>query len=332
VGGDAYFRNVQFQGSANFDRADIGKNFFGESAKFTNAQMTNNFSDLKVGGSAYLDDVHFAGPVCLNRAQIGGNLDVRSAEFTSTLPHTNDFQDMRVSGNAFFTDAVLAGPADFAYTDIGGIFYANRNCFRSRPVQLGGIRFHEINAGREEHSCTNLLSLLMQATFSDDIYENSEALFRRTGNHHLADTVYIERRWREREGLPWFKRWWNLFLWSSVGYGRRPWLAFLWSAGFVVLGYFIFRESKEKIRESMHGGELAKMEQQKSSDHKRTYNAFWYSLDLLAPAIDLHVADFWKPKEKIPHAAFYRSYVRVQRILGWILIPIGLAALTGIIR
>jgi hypothetical protein len=61
----------------------------------------------------------------------------------------------------------------------------------------------------------------------------------------------------------------------------------------------------------------------------KTYSPFWYSFDLLVPAIDLQQADYWIPRQDWRAG---RTYVHVHRILGWILVPIGIAAVTGIIK
>ncbi len=71
------------------------------------------------------------------------------------------------------------------------------------------------------------------------------------------------------------------------------------------------------------------MEPQQPEDASRSYNALWYSLDLFLPLIDLQAASAWQPKQD---RRFARNYMRVHRIFGWILIPVGLAAFTGIIK
>jgi hypothetical protein len=58
------------------------------------------------------------------------------------------------------------------------------------------------------------------------------------------------------------------------------------------------------------------------------YNPFWYSLDLFSP-IDLGMAKKWRPKKLYPEV---RGYGQVHRLLGWILIPLIVAAITGIIK
>jgi hypothetical protein len=71
------------------------------------------------------------------------------------------------------------------------------------------------------------------------------------------------------------------------------------------------------------------MEPQKPEDTPRVYNRFWYSLDLFLPFLDLQADDVWKPKA---NERFLRHYVRLHVMLGWIPIPIVLAALTGLIK
>jgi len=71
------------------------------------------------------------------------------------------------------------------------------------------------------------------------------------------------------------------------------------------------------------------MERSKSEDRLLVFNAFWYSLDVFAPVIDLETAKYWKPK---PDQTFARHYLRVQRILGWIIIPIAGATILGLIK
>jgi hypothetical protein len=102
--------------------------------------------------------------------------------------------------------------------------------------------------------------------------------------------------------------------WTTF-YGRHPETAFVWGAVVVLIGALVFSSKKMEVR--------------KREDACWKYSAFWYSLDLFVPAIDLQDASIWIPREEW---RFGRNYMRVQRILGWILIPIGLAALAGIVK
>jgi cytochrome c oxidase assembly factor CtaG len=72
-----------------------------------------------------------------------------------------------------------------------------------------------------------------------------------------------------------------------------------------------------------------KMELQKPEDAPRVYSRFWYSLGLFLPFVDLQADKVWKPKAD---QTFLRNYMRVHMLLGWILVPLVLAALTGLIK
>ena len=60
-----------------------------------------------------------------------------------------------------------------------------------------------------------------------------------------------------------------------------------------------------------------------------TRSRWWYSLDVFLPFVELRIANVWTPNPNRPFALFYRY---VQTLLGWILVPIGLAAFAGIIQ
>jgi hypothetical protein len=59
------------------------------------------------------------------------------------------------------------------------------------------------------------------------------------------------------------------------------------------------------------------------------YNSVWYSLDLFIPYIDLGVASKWRPKPKETKVVVYS---RIHLILGWLVLPIALFAISGLIR
>ena len=74
------------------------------------------------------------------------------------------------------------------------------------------------------------------------------------------------------------------------------------------------------------------MERQKKPEEgepKRFYYAFWYSLGLFLPVVNLQTTELWKPKAE---CNFLRHYMRVHILLGWIFIPIVVAAITGLIK
>ena len=69
--------------------------------------------------------------------------------------------------------------------------------------------------------------------------------------------------------------------------------------------------------------------QDPTKDTSYRYSAFWYSLDLFLPFIDLQAESMWIPKKDYRLVLYY---MRAHTLLGWILLPIGLAAFAGIIK
>jgi hypothetical protein len=59
------------------------------------------------------------------------------------------------------------------------------------------------------------------------------------------------------------------------------------------------------------------------------YSPFWFSLGLFLPFVNLYAAEIWRPKNEY---WWGRNYMRIHILFGWILVPLGLAALTGLIR
>jgi hypothetical protein len=104
-------------------------------------------------------------------------------------------------------------------------------------------------------------------------------------------------------------------LYLLVGYGRRPWEAGIFCAFLIALGCVLFSPKK--------------MELQKPEHTPRVYSRFWYSLALFVPFVDLQGDKIWKPKA---NQTFLRNYMRVHILLGWILVPLVLAAVTGLIK
>ena len=148
------------------------------------------------------------------------------------------------------------------------------------------------------------------------MYRSLEEFFLRQGYRSDADQAFIAGKRRERKeklhGLDWLGSY--LLDWL-VGYGRHPWQAGIPCAVFIALGCVLFSPKK--------------MEPQKPEDVARVYSRFWYSLGLFLPFVDLQADKVWKPKAD---QTFLRNYMRVHIMLGWILVPLVLAALTGLIN
>ena len=319
VGNTAFFNGAVFAGPVDFCYAQIEGSFEAYDAKFNNPDKAANFGHMTVGNTAIFNGTVFAGPVDFRYAQIEGSFEANGAKFNNSDKAAN-FVRMTVGNTAFFNDAVFAGPVDFRDAEFIILHIQNTSWpAESESVILIGMTYKHINAGPEKGTWRKkILAWVDGSKYSGQPYVQLEEFFRAAGYPERADRVFIARKQRERsEALEGLTAWlWDQFLDNFVGYGRKPERVLVWSVLVVLLGALPFRRREY-------------MEPQKREYASRPYNPFWYSLDLFLPFVDLRMAKVWMPMQD---RRFARQYARVQIILGWILIPIGLAAIMGIIQ
>lgn len=366
VVGDVLFNETLFAGSFDSSFANIGGNFNVRKAQFPNTESTVKFNSIKVGGGVLLGETVFAGDVDFMGAVVANAFEARNAKFTK-LGGEAIFDSMKVGRGAFFEAAEFAGSAEFPLANIVGPFRADYARFANTeklvrfdlmkveafasfyktvfagPVSFGSANFHsillsnvtwpqrkdfirlqgmtynQIEAGEESDSAEKILTLIDQSSFNEGVYATLEEYFRREGQPGHADDAFIAQKWRERRDvLRWytFDYWWNWALYLLVAYGRRPEQAIAWNMLFIGVGFCVFRRPEN-------------MEVQKAEYASETYSPFWYSLGLFLPFVNLHAAEVWRPKNECTRA---RIYMRIHILLGWVLVPIGLLSLTGLMK
>jgi uncharacterized protein YjbI with pentapeptide repeats len=314
---DAFFQNATFEGPVNLVSADIASNLEAHGAKFQNKEKIANFGGMKVGGYAVFSDAVFQGPVNFVGASVAGNFAAGNAKFKNKEKEAG-FGAMKLGGYTFLNDAVFEGPVNFNYADFAWLDLSKTVLPKvAAKFHMQGMNYKYIRAApNEPESHRALLDLANRSAYSADVYNHLEEFFLRQGYRDDADRAFIEGKRRERKenlhGLSWVGS--SLLDWL-VGYGRRPWQAGIPCAALIALGCVLFSPKK--------------MEPQKPDDTPRVYSRFWYSLGLFLPFVDLQADKVWKPKA---NQTFLRNYMRVHIILGWILVPLVLAALTGLIK
>jgi Icc-related predicted phosphoesterase len=317
IRGDAFFKNTVFEGAVNLVSADVAGNLEAQGAKFQNKEKDASFGGMKVGGYAFFNDAVFEGPVNFFGADIAGNFAAGKARFKNKEKDVS-FSGMKLGGHAFFNDAVFEGPVNFNYADFAWLDLSKTVWPKvAGKFHMQGMNYKYIRAApNEPESHRALLELADQSAYSADVYNHLEEFFLGQGYRDDADRAFIKGKRRERkENLHGLSRVGSCLLDWLVGYGRRPWQAGIPCAALVALGCVLFSPKK--------------MEPQKPEDTPRVYSRFWYSLGLFLPFVDLQADKVWKPK---PDQTFLRNYMRVHIMLGWILVPLVLAAVTGLIK
>ena len=317
VGGSATFDHAVFEGPVYFTGADFLGGFYALDAKFQSKKAGANFSGMKVGRIAIFDYAVFEGWVDFVGADFGEFL-ARNARFPNKQ-EVADFSSMRVGHAAVFDSAVFGGRVEFSYANFARLDLVSVS-WPEIPGQLRmeGMTYKTIRAVLENEPASHeaLLKLANQSVYSADTYHNLEEFFLRGGYHDDADRAFLAGKLRERQehlhGLAWFG---SLAAYVLTSYGRHTERLLVLCVMFVALGCMIFSPKK--------------MEAQKREDTRRVYNRFWYSLGLFLPFVDLQSNKLWKPKI---NQTFLRNYMRVHILLGWILVPLVLAAVTGLIK
>ena len=256
-------------------------------------------NSISVGSHIFFNGVVFAIPIDLRRSRTGGNVEF--ADSAIFLPHvcTLDLRGASVGGQLLFVSP-------------------NVLTALQRKIYMADLSYQGITVGSQVYSVENVLSLLRSTEYNASEYSYLESYLKRAGYPDEADDVYMQGQWRERREkltrfrFAWFRNW---FLFLLTGYGRLPAVAFLWSLIVVLIGTIVFRPAVMIAR-----GEKPR---------EQRYSAFWYSADLFLPVVGLHTEEYWALNPRFP---YLQLYARGHKLLGWMLIPIGLAAIAGFVK
>jgi hypothetical protein len=337
VGGNVTFSETQCLGPVSFMNSEITGDILVSRSRF---EKMVNFSTMKVSnwvrliGTAFSDcvsmnDARFlhvniqgseegdakglpSFPIDLSRTEIKGELSLKHVALREMVASA-----LQVAGPTTFKDLIIEDKLDLEHSSFSKISMLQVAWPKSREdIHLNGMTYQFISAGEEKDSWKRLLELVKGSKYDANVYTSLETFFKRQGYADRADQVFVEhKRVERREYLHDIKWLWNLLMEFLVWHGRKPEWALFWSLVIIFAGSFVFNR---------HG-----MEAKNPAADPSHYNALWYSLDLFLPIVDLGVTNFWVPMKD---RWFARNYVYIHKVLGALMIPLGLAAVTGIIK
>ena len=322
IGRSAGFDRTTFGAEVNATRMEVTGVLTAREAHFNSPTAPVDFTGLKTGGDAFFTRATFAGPVTFQSAQITENWRLDGSLFTNANAVVK-FEEARVGAASTFVDCCFAGYVSFKDAGFGAVDFSKVSwpvTHSDHPwLWLNGMTYGRISAGSEKDSWQNIYNLVQRTThgsaYSADVFTRLEDYYRKLGYSRPADSFFRAQKEREREevlkGFAWA---WSFFLEQFVGYGRSPERAIFWSVVIIAIGCAMFQPHR--------------MEPQKSEYAERKYSPFWYSVDVYLPIIKLHDAEIWKPRENYVLTNVWR---RIHTVLGWALIPIALAAWTGML-
>jgi len=286
--------DTTFDDSVSFFNAEIKKDFMAIGVHFKNKAQDPNFFGLKVHGNAVFNNSVFDGGLDLRKADIDGNLEFENVRAGNT--------ERAKTLSGLKADGILFDGAQFA-----------------PPYWLNAMSYRMISYNMDDEA---LLSFVGKSEYKPDVYSTLESFYQRTGDVYAARDVYVAWKNRERDAalskFP-LRGIWMWVQYVTTGYGKFLVRALLWALLFILVGCVLFW--KESGMETQDASDAAK--------YKGRYHPIWYSLATFLPIVSLPDASIWEPRQDRKLARFY---LRLHIIFGYLLIPIGLAAWTGIIK
>jgi len=324
----------RFDDSVDFSSTHFMAPLFLDFSEFTKPDDNDslNFNSMKVDGNLSLDHIVVASGAQFYHLLVQGDLFARQVDFKSKKWGA-EFGQAEIKGKMFFEHSTFGNTLSLADTRMLGLTLRDVSVRKTldlnhaqiqtvfelslpalpENVSIEGLTYSDLTGTTVSQ---RLIDLIDQADYSAASYAQLEDYYAKHAYPELAEQTFFRMKRQERKRLPWAGHLYSLLLYVLVGYGRRPQNALYISLGVVLLGALIFGNRRSVVP-------------RKHEDAAKVYSPFWYSFDLLTPFIDLHEADVWMPKQDW---WFGSNYARLHRILGWILVPIGIAAITGIIK
>lgn len=350
--GDLVLQDAQFQKPLDVSGSNIGGELDGDGVKFFATGGLADFDSMQVAqgvrvlGASFPAGVtfdHLRAPFLLvgqeppawqSHAKVA-NLSTPSLNVKNSTIH-GELQisyldigvlladDLTVEGTATISNANIATEVDLRQSRFSSLVLQNVTWpTRTERRQLAGLSFQYIapapwdRDNLKDDDWRKLLVVVEGSAYNPGAYQTLESALRKEGHTELADTTFTDMNEQAVHAADLGKQSWgkNVLMHYLIGYGRQPQYAFFWWIPVILTGWLVFARRSD-------------VEPRDQKDKDRPYDAFWYSLDLFLPLTRLDAADVWMPRQSSwPR----RYYARLHATLGWILVPIALAAVTGLI-
>jgi hypothetical protein len=326
-------REVTFQGRASFYGLKCA-----DGASFRGAEFMRRFVKEPRPLSPRWEDFEQSS-VDFRFAYFGSNLEFASSYFERGVR----LEEAKISGKLDLTEAQFRDGASFYGATIGRLVFVHP--YFGQSLDLRECTF-EWFRGNEKEAMILLLSQ-DPVTFSSDPYVQLENYYNRIGNRHEASEMYRAGRAARRKNAydrggstvwPWKQKLGDQVLRVLTGYGVRTGRLFWVALVFVLAGFFIFLPDAALVEVDASGsssspnGKLVASTasaggQGSYGPGERIWDRATYSLDLFLPVVKLGVDDQWEPNHLTSEI-----WVFVHQFVGWLVVPLLLASLAGIIK
>jgi uncharacterized protein YjbI with pentapeptide repeats len=344
------FQFASFKGRALFTAAEMGRAIFrgtkflsGSNPSFRGVQF---LGEALFQGALFLDNTsfmacQFAGMAHFSREQrthehvcfVGANFAKVNFDYV-IFDGSAQFEHAIFMSEASFRDTVFRVASFSVSGEVGAMIQ-----FQG-PVDLRGCTYERIQT-----EWTLLLSKLVGATDPRDYdrqpYLEIENSYRRSGKDRDADGIYLVRKGVERRHYS-RKKEWGAWLRSWIykliaNYGVRPYRLIVASVVLLLCGAFIFslpNAVKLKKADPTAAARAGQSKPDNKSDESfRPFGlACRLSLKTFLP-VELPILTDLEPSDgHLAGPMRFSDFAVLLRLAGWILGPLGVAALTGLLR
>lgn len=341
----AFFRDVRFGQGADFGYGSFGNlECKGDRTIFAGRA---NFNRVRCEGSARFENARFLGAndkTDFVLSHFGINLSLNGARFVAPV----DFWNAHVGRALVLTSARFDREVALGGTTMGQLEVKGEVLpFEAERVSLRGCSFSMFVG--EESMAERLADSQDPTAFSRDPYIQLEKHYDSIGEDGQATRMYVRGHLARRRNasdeagiVQWPSKTANLldWLWKSFTcYGVSVWRLLLLSVCFIAIGTLLFYFPKdalvrtgaampvatEDVTSGVRSGKESRVDG-RPWEESLLYRAE-YSLDLFLPIVNLRIDEKW-----VPNRWWLQAYAVLHSLVGWLVIPLLVAALAGVMR
>lgn len=282
-------------------------------------------------------------------AIVGGNFFLCGRDFKGKETKKKVPEDyLRIEGRVLLSGVEIKGcflwckvaspekvSLDLKCATIGSLWDEKKSWPEKDKLLLHGFVYNEIYDKAPRDAKARKEWLCRQPKFMSQPFEQLAKVLKESGYENDAKKILIAKENARFKELKWYCYLLHALYGLFVGYGYRPWRAFLIGLIVIGLGWFLFNA----------GFQAASMSPTKDSGNYPEFQALVYSLDVFLPVIDLHQSSYWLPNatkdfklgisEKMSiqvsgKALWY--YVWFEIAAGWVLTTLFVVSLSGLVR
>ena len=305
IGGQLSMCCSTFNCGLNMDSAIIKRDFlvryikFSKTCKKKDEANKINMAFIQIDGSLDLKRANFPNLYLLG-ANIGGELNITEPNGTlNWLPGAElDLRNAKVA-------RLVASP----------------NLYNLKNVNLNGFQYQSLGGfiqKQDDSLSSDKTALFIKEWLSKSKipslvdYKELAQVLNSMGLREQARQISYEGQYRQMlydwEIKHYASAIWLTFLWVFIGYGYRVWYTLIWTSGFLLLGWYFALKSKIMLPNS------------------KEILGFWYSIDRFLPIIELRKLHY-----NIDLYGGYRIYFYVHTLMGYLIITLLLAGLSGLV-